>query len=186
MAAPSVPPTHKTCVHCGEIKPIEAFPKWRRTCLSCAILLRHIDRVNNPEKYKQIDKKNRNTYKEKRRLHNKAWENKNRLSRKIYKKAYKAKNRDYFAVHESTRRAQKRNAPIRDLTTAQWQMIQALQKHRCYYCGKRCKGKLTQDHIVPLSKGGSHTLSNVVGACGACNSKKNDGPPPRPVQPLLL
>ena len=179
-------PSTKTCTKCGETKPIEAFRKWHRTCLSCAALLRHIDRANNPEKYQQLDRKNRNTYKEKRRLHNKTWENNNRLSRTLYKKAYKAKNRAYFAVHESTRRAQKRNAPVQDFTLAQWQMIQALQKHRCYYCGKRCKDKLTQDHIVPLSKGGAHTLSNIVGACGACNSKKNDGPPLYPVQPLLL
>jgi hypothetical protein len=84
------------------------------------------------------------------------------------------------------RRARKLNAPISDLTHEQWLEIQAAQDHRCYYCGKRCKGRLTQDHIMPLTKGGSHTLHNVIGACHSCNVRKHVGPPPVPVQPLLL
>lgn len=84
------------------------------------------------------------------------------------------------------RRAEKRRAPRNDLTRAQWLMIQQRQDHRCAYCGKRCKGKLTQDHITPLAFGGSHTLHNVIGACKSCNSRKHVGPPPVPVQPLLL
>jgi 5-methylcytosine-specific restriction endonuclease McrA len=31
----------------------------------------------------------------------------------------------------------------------------------------------TLDHIVPLSRGGSHTWANVQTACSLCNSKKN-------------
>jgi 5-methylcytosine-specific restriction endonuclease McrA len=43
---------------------------------------------------------------------------------------------------------------------------------RCYYCG--LERKLTQDHVVPLSKGGSHSKDNVVAACRSCNSSKGD------------
>lgn len=84
------------------------------------------------------------------------------------------------------RHAHEMGAPVVDLTHAQWMEIQEMQKHRCYYCGKRCKGKLTQDHILPLSQGGSHTLHNVIGACQSCNARKWTKPPPIPVQPLLL
>lgn len=84
------------------------------------------------------------------------------------------------------RRARKLQAPLNDLILPQWQAIQAMQDHRCYYCGKRCKGKLTQDHILPLSRGGSHTLHNVIAACRSCNCSKHAGPPPKPVQPFLL
>jgi uncharacterized protein (DUF983 family) len=35
MAAPSVPPTHKTCRECGETKPVESFEKPRRVCRAC-------------------------------------------------------------------------------------------------------------------------------------------------------
>jgi 5-methylcytosine-specific restriction endonuclease McrA len=83
-------------------------------------------------------------------------------------------------------RTSKADAPINDLTHAQWLEIQAAQQHRCYYCQKRRKGNLTQDHIVPLSKQGSHTLHNVIGACQSCNSRKGVRPAPIPVQPFLL
>jgi len=54
---------------------------------------------------------------------------------------------------------------------------------RCWYCGKvvapqNCKttpliDKATQDHLVPLSKGGSdEDESNIVTACFSCNSRK--------------
>lgn len=40
------------------------------------------------------------------------------------------------------------------------------------------------DHVIPLSKGGHHTASNVVPACGPCNSVKSDGPaPPFVIEP---
>lgn len=84
------------------------------------------------------------------------------------------------------RRALKAGASVNDLTHNQWLEIQTAQGHRCYYCGKRWKGKLTQDHLTPLSQGGAHTLHNVIGACRACNSSKGTNLPPVPVQPLLL
>jgi 5-methylcytosine-specific restriction endonuclease McrA len=58
--------------------------------------------------------------------------------------------------------------------------------HCCAYCGTRAKGHLTQDHLTPLSAGGSHTVSNVIPACRSCNSRKGTGAPLQPVQPLLL
>ncbi len=69
------------------------------------------------------------------------------------------------------RRARLQNAPINDLTLAQWREIQAAWHYRCAYCG--CQPpRLTQDHVIPLSKGGSHTKSNVVPACRSCNNRK--------------
>ena len=91
-----------------------------------------------------------------------------------------------FRAKELRRRALKRGAPISDYTAAQWREQQELQEHRCYYCAKRRKGKLTQDHIIPLSQGGSHTASNIIAACQSCNSKKSDKAPPIPVQMNLL
>ena len=100
---------------------------------------------------------------------------------------YRQRHPEAKRAQEARRRARKRGATgLSDLTHAQWLEIQAAQDHRCYYCGKRRKGKLTQDHIIPVSKGGSHTLHNVIGACGPCNSRKGTKKPPMPVQPLLL
>lgn len=53
-----------------------------------------------------------------------------------------------------------------------WELICAMSDNCCTYCGT--KTKLTQDHVLPLSKGGWHDIDNVVPACLACNIKKND------------
>jgi hypothetical protein len=46
---------------------------------------------------------------------------------------------------------------------------------RCAYCdGKLTLRELTFDHVVPRSKGGPTSWTNVVGACGPCNLRKGD------------
>lgn len=85
------------------------------------------------------------------------------------------------------RRALQWNAPINDLTDAEWLAILKAFKWRCAYCGKRLTlATATPDHITPYVKGGSNTLTNVVPCCRSCNSRKQAGPPLCPVQPLLL
>ena len=42
---------------------------------------------------------------------------------------------------------------------------------RCVYCGAAAT---SLDHVVPRSRGGSHTWDNVVSACGRCNHVKAD------------
>ena len=101
----------------------------------------------------------------------------------------RARHKEHPEIHRAQtkrRRARKANAAINDFTHTQWFALQEAFNHRCAYCGKRAKGHLTQDHITPLSKGGNHTLSNIVPACRSCNGRKFTGPPPTPVQPFLL
>jgi 5-methylcytosine-specific restriction endonuclease McrA len=44
--------------------------------------------------------------------------------------------------------------------------------HTCQYCGST--KHLTLDHVLPRSKGGTHTWDNVVAACEKCNSTKGN------------
>lgn len=54
--------------------------------------------------------------------------------------------------------------------------------YRCYLCGVLTDPTLgdfdrrrpTVDHVVPLTRGGDHTLANVRCACLSCNSAKKD------------
>ena len=45
----------------------------------------------------------------------------------------------------------------------------------CQYCDRRRRSEeLTFDHVVPRSRGGATTWSNVVTACAACNLRKGN------------
>lgn len=57
-----------------------------------------------------------------------------------------------------------------DLTQDEWDDVVYLFDYRCAYCSR--KGKLTLDHVIPISRGGEHTKSNVVPACPECNFSK--------------
>jgi len=53
----------------------------------------------------------------------------------------------------------------------------ARDRYRCQYCGRhatelKLREALTRDHLIPLSRGGLNEWTNVVTACGPCNTKK--------------
>ena len=51
--------------------------------------------------------------------------------------------------------------------------LYARDESRCQYCGRRYPtSELTLDHVVPRSRGGSSTWSNLVCCCVGCNSRK--------------
>ena len=52
-----------------------------------------------------------------------------------------------------------------------WEHLKVLFGHRCAYCERRME-RLTQDHVIPISKGGRHFSGNIVPACLSCNSRK--------------
>ena len=47
----------------------------------------------------------------------------------------------------------------------------ARDNHRCQYCGAAAENI---DHVIPRSRGGTHTWDNVVAACRPCNTRKED------------
>jgi 5-methylcytosine-specific restriction endonuclease McrA len=82
---------------------------------------------------------------------------------------YYALNKEKGAVKNSARRAKILNAEG-EYTENDVKSLFARQKGRCACCGQ--KKKLTVDHIVPLTRGGSNWPRNLQGLCLPCNSAK--------------
>lgn len=87
------------------------------------------------------------------------------------------------AATKKRRKALERGAAISDFTAEQWLHLKMAFGQRCAYCHK--KRPLTQDHVIPLVRGGNHTASNIVPACQSCNSRKSAKAAPD-FQPALL
>lgn len=55
-------------------------------------------------------------------------------------------------------------------TDLEWYQLCATYGWKCARCG--VKTKLTRDHILPVSKGGSDNIANIQPLCRSCNSSK--------------
>jgi 5-methylcytosine-specific restriction endonuclease McrA len=53
--------------------------------------------------------------------------------------------------------------------------IVARDNSTCYLCHRQLSGlQITLDHVIPLTRGGAHTASNLRVACRSCNSSKGE------------
>lgn len=55
---------------------------------------------------------------------------------------------------------------------AEWKELLKKHNNSCAHCG--ATQRITRDHIIPLSKGGTDLISNIQPLCHSCNCKKHN------------
>lgn len=133
------------------------------------------------------DREYRAKYRAKKLAQGAAWRasEKNRAKQAEYLRKYYVENRDKLlaraiawpaanpekkAIQSHKRRALETAAG--SYTLDEWRAVMDQYGHRCRMCA--CEGKMTVDHVIPLSKGGSNTVENLSPLCKPCNSRKNN------------
>jgi len=101
----------------------------------------------------------------------KEWYLANKVRAKETLQAYRKANPLLVREQVARRRALRVNAPgshdAQDISE-----LFAEQDGACEYCGLYMGRDFTVDHVIPLSRGGSNGIENLVCACGTCNSSK--------------
>ena len=191
---------YKTCTKCGQIKVTKDFGhlhgKPGARCRSCMRAYQKQWVAQNYDKARQYNR----TYHDKnpglRTKWNREWRLANAEQRAIYLAEYRERNKFAIAarakayrlenleqIRKRAREYQKKNPELfrrhsakrRALTTqvdvrivSQEELIKLLQ-NPCLYCGAKSEHI---DHIIPLSRGGRHSIGNLTGACASCNLSK--------------
>ena len=156
----------KTCTKCGITKPLIDYyyrkdsNTYRNECKEC---IKHAKALREAQ---PGVKEERARKERERRLNHKDRINETlRKQRSTYLK-------DKVLI-QSKNNCFKRKSKLKDgITTSELIAWQSEQVPTCVYCGTT--KLLSIDHIVPLSKNGTHTADNLVLACKSCNSSKNN------------
>lgn len=186
--------TEKKCSKCGEIKSLDNYTirqingKHRPDCKDCVRSYHkkiYDEQAEEKRAYaREYSKWYYQTVKDKKRQY--AIANKDKIKGRMYeyqKEYYKEnkeridkKNRKWFkenwdkdSFYRQRRRSLEANAEG-SFTPREWKDLCKKYNNQCLKCGKI--GKMSVDHIIPLSKGGTNWISNIQPLCRNCNSSK--------------
>ena len=139
----------------------------------------------NPEDQRRYAREWLKRYPEKAREAVRRW-------RIAHPKEHSAKNRLYYARHREERLAHtalyhrqhpevvlakwqnyraRKLAANGSFTSVEWLALVGLFQGCCAYCGEA--GPLEADHRIPLARGGSNAIANILPACRRCNARKH-------------
>jgi len=100
----------------------------------------------------------------------KKWWEAHPKKRKLVVSRYEARHPEVKQARKARYRSRLINAEG-SYTIEEWRERVLQFDNRCAYCGKKSK-RLTPDHYIPLSKGGTNFIDNIIPSCLKCNQTK--------------
>lgn len=168
---------------CSKCKTIADFSPAGRWCRECSRVSQKAwyekNRAKHLVKLREYHKKNRVKAVERAAAWAHANPDRYRANQARYyeenKESLKQKVQEWRVANPERRKLQshKRRKQMEcdnPLTIEEWTDILNTQEGHCFYCNQ--ERPLVLEHMTPLSRGGLHTASNVVGACQPCNNRK--------------
>lgn len=132
---------------------------------------RHAYNMKHAAKKKETDRLKYEADPASKQKVNRDWYVANPERTKRYRASWRKANPDKVKVYRRTRRARKRGAEGRH--TERDLFVQfVVQDSQCNGCGASLLISCTEDHIIPLSRGGSNWPNNIQLLCLPCNDKK--------------
>ena len=102
------------------------------------------------------------------------WRWKGGVTKKQIGRNWNEKNRAYRNFLTLKRKSLKIKAKGSH-TFGEWELMKKQYGFACPACHKlEPEIKLSEDHIIPLSRGGSNNIENIQPLCRSCNSRKRD------------
>jgi len=127
----------------------------------------------------------RNRENENKKVASRKYREENKEYTSQYQKEWQKNNpekvRYYYKIGNHRRRAILKNKELGNHSKEEWEELKKKYNHTCQICGKKepfdnqVYRFLTEDHIIPLSKGGMNTIENIQPLCLSCNSRKSNG-----------
>lgn len=164
----------KPCIKCGEVKEYGEFRKDKRLssgltniCKVCYNAYSNSPRFRaaNHERYYKWVEENPERSREIKQTHY----DKNKEQILERKREYYKNNPDKWRIHNAKRRAVVKEAETNYISDDE---ISTLYSSPCFYCGDT--DNITMEHLIPLSRGGRHSIGNIAPMCESCNKSKND------------
>lgn len=166
------------CSVCKVEKSLEEFHKNKNrqngrtvTCKPCANKRTRLWEIENPEKVlensRRLYHKNIEHSREKRRKRVRKWYAKNSAKAREASKSWRERNPESRRHYENKRRTLKKNNGVYEISLKETKKIASMP---CSNCQK--SDNITIDHILPLSRGGRHSIGNLQPLCFSCNSSK--------------
>lgn len=132
---------------------------------------RNANRERYREYWRNWAKQNRIANPEKHKAYVEAYNEQNRERRAVWHRRYRAANIERLRQHWYKSRAKRRGATKGQHVDCN--LIWRRDGGICHICGGLvAPDDVHFDHVIPLSKGGSHTYDNIKVAHSTCNMKK--------------